>query len=565
MLNKILIKNFALIDNAEIIFTEGFNVLSGETGSGKSIILDALNFVLGAKADKTFIRSGENECVITAEFDLSNLTWAKSVYEDLDFDYDDTLIISRKFTIDGKSNIKINGNTANVSMIKKFTANLVDVHGQSEHFYLLSATNQLALLDKFGGDKLLAKKSKISEILDDYKNTIKEIDQLGGDENQRLIRLDILNYQINEIEKLNLREGEEEELAIIKERLKNQEKIVNALNSIKYSISGEGGIYDVLAGSERECINISSYGKEYQELSDRISNISAEIDDISSVADSLLQSFDYSEYDYNEIDSRLDDIKKIKKKYGDNYLEIIEFLDNAKNEKDKLENFSVLYEKLLANQDKLKKELYNEFTELRAMREEAAKVLSNSVLVELKELGMPNSKFEVSFSTIPTFEDCNFERVGFDTIEFTFSANLGEPLKPLSFVISGGEMSRFMLSIKVQTSKHNDISTFVFDEIDAGISGVVARVVAEKLVRISKNVQVIAISHLPQIVAYADNNLLISKTTDNVNTYTRIKTLDYNQKIKEISRLIGSFSNNKTADEHSVNIIEEANKFKAKI
>ena len=409
------------------------------------------------------------------------------------------------------------------------------------------------------------KKSKINEILSNYKKLIKEIEQLGGDENQRLIRLDILNYQITEIEKLNLREGEEEELSIIKEKLKNQEKIVNALNSIKYSISGEGGIYDILAGSERECINISSYGKEYQELSDRISTISAEMDDISSVAENLLQSFDYSEYDYNEIDSRLDDIKKIKKKYGDTYLEIIEFLDNAKKEKDKLENFSVLYEKLLANQDKLKKELFNEFAELRALREEAAKVLSNSVLVELKELGMPNSKFEVSFSTIPTFENCNFERVGFDTIEFNFSANLGEPLKPLSFVISGGEMSRFMLSIKVHTSKHNDISTFIFDEIDAGISGVVARVVAEKLVRISKNVQVIAISHLAQIVAYADNNLLISKITDSTNTYTRIKTLDYDQKIKEISRLIGSFTNNKTADEHSINIIEEANKFKTQI
>ncbi|MBQ7340133.1 MAG: DNA repair protein RecN [Clostridia bacterium] len=565
MLNKILIKNFALIDKAEIIFTKGFNVLSGETGSGKSIILDALNFVLGAKADKTYIRSGENECIVTAEFDLSNLNWARNVYEDLDFDYDSTLIISRKFTIDGKSSIKINGNTANVSMIKKFTANLVDVHGQSEHFYLLSATNQLALLDKFGSDKLLNKKAKINDILLNYKNVVREIEQLGGDENQRLIRLDILNFQINEIEKVDLKDGEEEELAVIKEKLKNQEKIVNALSSIKYSLNGEGGVCDVLAGSERESINISSYGKEYQELCDRISAVSAEIDDISGVADSLLQSFDYSEYDYNEIDSRLDDIKKIKKKYGDNYLEIVEFLENAKKEKDKLENFSVLYEKLVVNQNNLKKELYNEFIELRKLREDTAKILSKSVQVELKELGMPNSKFEIGFSSIPNFEDCNFERLGFDTIEFNFSANLGEPLKPLSFVISGGEMSRFMLSIKVQTSKHNDISTFVFDEIDAGISGIVARVVAEKLVKISKDVQVIAISHLPQIVAYADNNLLISKITDGKNTYTRVESLDYEQKIKEISRLIGSFSNNKTADEHSINIIEESNKFKAQI
>ncbi len=562
MLKKISVKNFALIDCAEIIFTEGFNVLSGETGSGKSIVLEALNFVLGAKADKNLIRSGETECLVTAEFDLSSASWAQEVYSELDYEFDDLLIISRKFNEAGKSTIKINGNSANVSILKKFTLHLVDVHGQSEHFSLLSQSNQMALLDKFGGEELLKVKGEISKSLVEYKVVREEIDILGGEESQRLIRLDVLSYQINEIEKAAIYEGEEENLLSIKDKLKHQEKIVNALSSIKYSLCSEGGASDVVSSAVKEASLISSFGDEYASLYDRLSSVYSEIDDIASTSENLLEAFEFSEYNLEEIEERLDLIKKIKKKYGDNFAEITAFLDNALKERDRLENFSTLFENLINKEKTLKVDLYSKYLSLRKIREKTSEKLSKNIACELKELGMKGAKFSVQFSEVPNIDDCRFDGMSFDSVQFLFSANIGEPLKPLSTVISGGEMSRLMLAVKVQTAKCNDISTFVFDEIDAGISGNVAKIVGEKLVKISKDVQVISISHLPQIVSFGDNNLLIYKTVENNNSFTRVKALTKDGKVEEISRLIGGDMHSKSAREHSLGIIEQADAFK---
>ncbi len=565
MLKKITVKNFALIDYAEIIFTEGFNVLSGETGAGKSIVLESLNFVLGAKADKNLIRSGESECFVTAEFDLSFATWAKTVYEELDYEYDDTIIISRKFNDSGKSAIKINGYPANVSILKKFTSYLVDVHGQSEHFSLLSQTNQLYLIDKFGGEEILALKKEISILLDEYKSLKNQLNQLGGEESGRLIRLDVLSFQINEIESANVQEGEEEKLLEIKEKLKHQEKIINALSSIKYSLANEGGVSDITSNAVKQASFISDLSEEYNVLYERLNNVYSEIEDLAMTSENLLESFDFSEYSIDEINERLAVIKNLKKKYGDNYNEILLFLDNAKKEKDKLENFSTIYQDLIIKEAKYKDILYNKYCELSNIRKETAKNLSESVVVELRELGMENAKFNVEFSNPNNIEDTKFDGVGYDSVIFTFSANVGEPLKPLSYIISGGEMSRFMLALKVQTAKCNDISTFVFDEIDAGISGAVAKIVSEKLVKISKNVQVVSISHLPQIVSFGDNNLLIYKTVENSSSHTRIKPLSKEDKVLEISRLIGGDINSSSANIHAMEMIKQADAIKKSI
>ena len=565
MLKKITVKNFALIDYAEIIFTEGFNVLSGETGAGKSIVLESLNFVLGAKADKNLIRSGESECFVTAEFDLSFATWAKTVYEELDYDYDDTLIISRKFNDSGKSTIKINGYPANVSILKKFTSYLVDVHGQSEHFSLLSQTNQLSLIDKFGGEEILCLKKEISNFLDEYKLLKNQLNQLGGEESGRLIRLDVLSYQINEIESANVQEGEEEKLLEIKEKLKHQEKIVNALSSIKYSLANEGGVSDITSNAVKQASFISDLGEEYNVLYERLNNVYSEIEDLAMTSENLLESFDFLEYSIDEINERLAVIKNLKKKYGDNYSDILLFLDNAKKEKDKLENFSTIYQDLIIKEAKYKDILYNKYSQLSDIRKKTAKILSESVVVELKELGMENAKFNIEFSNPNNVEDTKFDGVGYDSVIFTFSANVGEPLKPLSYIISGGEMSRFMLALKVQTAKCNDISTFVFDEIDAGISGAVAKIVSEKLVKISKSVQVVSISHLPQIVSFGDNNLLIYKTVENSSSYTRIKPLSKEDKVLEISRLIGGDINSSSANIHAMEMIKQADAIKKSI
>lgn len=566
MLQKLSIKNIALIDYAEIPFSNGLNVLSGETGAGKSVILESLNFVLGAKADKTLIRSGQNDCSVVAEFNVENNNAIYDIYNELDFEQEDLLIISRKFTIDGKSSIKINGNSATVSMLKKFTSLLVDVHGQSEHFNLLKTANQLSLLDSFGGQTILDIKNSLSLEYAEYKEILNKLETLGGDESQRLIRLDVLDYQINEITNANLQDDEEENLISIKQKLINQEKIVTALRGVCDCITSDGGVEDILSNARKILSSIASFDNEYSELYDRLENVFAEINDIADNSNNILDNFEESEYSLDQVDERLSLIKSLKNKYGDSISKINEFLESAVAEKEKLENFAQIFEELTIEKLTKEKKIYKLYENLSNKRFEFAQIFEKNIICELKELGMKSANFKINFSEKPDFNDCKFNSSnGFDNIEFLFSANLGEPLKNLSMVISGGEMSRFMLSIKAQTSKFNDISTFIFDEIDAGISGNIAKIVAEKFAKISRYTQIIAISHLPQISAMADNNLLIEKTEDVAKTTTSVKTLSFEQKIDEIIRLVGGDKNSLSAKEHAKELLSNCAKTKEKL
>lgn len=563
MLRKLLIKNIALIDCAEIDFTEGLNVLSGETGSGKSVIIESLNFVLGAKADKTLIRNGETECFVKAEFDGLDNCNVSDVLSEIDVEMDELLIITRRFTLDGKNTIKINGNSVTVGMLKKLTALLVDVHGQSEHFHLLKTANQLNLIDAVGGDSISALKGDIGREYFEYKKVKSEIDSLGGNESQRLTRLDILNYQINEIDSAAISDGEEEELLDLRRKLMNQERIMNALNSLKSAVSDEGGVSDVLSPVLRLIDGVSEFSSEYGELSERLNDVFSEIDDISCVASSLLDDMDFDGIDPNQVENRLEIIKTIKKKYGANYAEITAYRRVALEEKNKLEDFDRLYSDLLEKKSTLEKSLYKKYSMLSDIRSETAKKFADNVIGELQSLGMPKSQFSVKLLDKPSFSDCKFDSAnGFDCVEFFFSANSGEPLKPLAQVISGGEMSRFMLAIKTQTAKVNEVKTFIFDEIDAGISGNVAKVVAEKFAKIAVNTQIIAITHLPQISAMADNNLLILKSESESSTKTEVKTLTKEGKVLEIIRLVGGGKDSNAAKTHAVELIENANDYK---
>jgi len=563
MLQKLIIKNVALIDSVEIEFTDGLNVLSGETGAGKSVIIESLNFVLGAKPDKSMIRNGEQECLVKAEFALENTDLFADLFTECDLELEDVLIISRRYTLDGKSTVKVNGTTVTVGMLKKFTTYLVDVHGQSEHFYLLKSSNQLNLIDDFGGEEILNVKNQVKEVYSKYKEIISDLDSLGGDENQRLMRLDVLNYQISEIEKAQIKDGEEEELSVLKEELKNQERIMSALLAVKDAITSEGGISDILSNANRTLNLITKFGDEYLELSDRLENAFSEIDDICNSAESMLNGFDLTDYNIDEIEDRLSLIKSLKKKYGGDYNAIQEYYDNAVIEREKLENFNETAQKLLLEKERTQSKLYKIYEFLSDLRQKHARVFSENVISELKELGMTKAQFVANFNERPTYEDCKYNSSnGFDDMEFLFSANLGEPLKTMSNVISGGEMSRFMLSIKAQTAKYNNVSTFIFDEIDAGISGNVAKIVAQKFAKISKNVQVIAISHLPQISSMADNNLLIVKTEGNDKTQTTVQKLGYEQKIDEITRLTGGTVDSSNARSLSIELIKNAEEYK---
>ncbi len=565
MLLKLTIKNFALIDYSEIEFNKGLNILSGETGSGKSIIIEALNFVLGAKADKILIKNGENECIVSAEFEcVSNAI--KDILDSFDVENDDTIIITRKMTIDGKNSVKLNGNTINVSMLKKLTSLLVDVHGQSEHFYLLKNSNQLELIDKYGNNYIKPLKEELCDIFNTYKDILKELDELGGDEHKRALRLDVINYQINEIESAEIKDGEEEELLENKKKLVNQEKIFNSLSIVKDGISQEGNISDILSNIEKVFSHIKDISNEYSELYNRISSALIEINDISDTADNFLSGLDETNLDPQFIENRIETYKTLKRKYGNSYTEIISFLKSIKEEKEKLENFNVLSEKLFIQKEEKEKQIYSLYKKLHTERRNTAKIFKDNVINELKELGFNNSDFDISFNNFPDYNDCSFNsKNGIDNIEFMFSANVGEPMKPLSNIISGGEISRFMLAIKAQSSKFSDISTYIFDEIDAGISGKTAKVVAEKIYKISTSKQIIAITHLPQIAVMGNINFLIYKTLENNKTYSRIKKLSDEDKNLEIIRLIGGDENSIKAKDLACEIIASANKFKENI
>ena len=519
--------------------------------------------MLGAKADKTLIRSGQNECLVVAEFDVHNNNAIFEIFNELEIEQDDILLISRKFNVDGRSSIKINGNTATVSMLRKFTSVLVDVHGQSEHFNLLKTANQLQLLDNYGGQEIFNLKQNLADRYSRLKEINNSLLSFGGDESQRLIRLDILNYQINEIEKASLEDDEEEKLLAIKEKLNNQEKIFNALNIVNQSISDEGGVEDILSTASKMLSTISDYDEQYANLYDRLEGVFADLSDIANCSRNLLDSFDVLEYNPYEIDSRLDLIKALKSKYGSTIPEINEFMNNAILEKEKLENFAEQINLLEKEKTALCNEIFGLYTDLSAKRQHFAQVFENNIIGELQSLGMKNAKFKINFSDAPTIENCLFNSAnGFDSVEFMFSANLGEPLKNLSMVISGGEMSRFMLSIKAQTAKFSDVSTYIFDEIDAGISGNVAKTVAEKLAKISLNTQIIAISHLPQVSAMADNNLLIEKHESTEKTSTTVKNLSPEEKVYEIIRLVGGDKNSQTALSHAKDVIDSADLYK---
>ena len=566
MLSKLTVKNFALIENAEIIFTDGMNVLSGETGAGKSVIIESINFVLGGKPDRAFIRHGTEECSVTAEFDVSDNPSIGDIFDELDFDKEDVLIISRKFSLTGKSSVRINGNSATIGMLKKFTSHLIDVHGQSEHFELLSTSNQLKLLDKYGGEEIAAIKNELKSNYNAFRTVNDELEELGGNEDHRLIRLDVLDFQIKEIEDCAVKEGEEENLLAIRERIIQKERLLTALSAVKSAISDEGGVSDILGNAVRSVQSVSRFGQEYEDLYSRLSAVYSETEDISETAGEIEESLSEEGLDPDALEERLEKIKKIKKKYGGSFEEINVFLENAKSEKEKLENFNETAEKLLLESEKLKDVLYKNYASLDNVRRKYAKQLENNVLAELAELKMDKSKFAIVFSALPDKSDCKFDSAnGANEVEFFFSANLGEPLKPLSSVISGGEMSRFMLSVKAQSAKYNDISTFIFDEIDAGISGAVAKVVARKLCRISKEVQVIAISHLPQITSFADNNLLIYKHEKDGLTYTSVKKLSDVEKTAEIVRLVGGTTDNASATALAESLICEAEEYKRSV
>lgn len=556
MLQRLYVKNVALISEADIEFDSGLNVLSGETGSGKSVILDSINFVLGSKADRTMIRYGENEAIVKAEFDLPADCEAVKILSGYDIETDGTVIISRRLTTDGKSAIKINGNTVTAAMLKNVTAHLVDVHGQSEHFFLLSEDNQLKVLDGLLGGDAENIKNALKEQLTEKRNLKNKIAALGGDESERARKLDLLDFQIKEIEKAGIKKGEFDELTARRNIIFNLEKILASLNYAKNALASDGGCMDGLSASIREMNRISDIGEEYSQLTVRLENLYTEATDVSETLSDLADSLTFDEAEAQSVEERLSLIKALKKKYGADEEEILRFKENAQNEFDAISDSAAIIEKYTKNIADCDGKIYSLCVKLTELRKSAADKFCKNIENELKTLNIANAKFNVRFKEYDKASANLQSANGSDEICFEFSANKGEPLKPLNKVISGGEMSRFMLAIKTQLKNLNGISTYIFDEIDAGISGFTAGTVAAKFRDISKATQILAVSHLPQVCAASDAQLLIYKVEEGGKTITKVKRLTESQKIDEIMRLTGSV-NSDAARQHAEELIKQ--------
>lgn len=561
MLNQLRIKNVALIDLAEITFSDGLNILSGETGAGKSVILDSVNFVLGAKADKTMIRYDEQFCLVEAYFtDLSQEV--KDQLADFDIEESEEIVIKRKFDVNGNGYIKLNGENVTATMLKKITSLLVDVHGQSEHFILLSKSKQLECVDH--GANVNELKSRLKEISDSVKDLDEKLEKLGGNPDERARRIDILDYQINEISAAELKEGEEEDLRSLSERLKNSEKINNALTAVYEALSGENGVADSIIIAEQSIRAVLSIDDQIADLSEQLENLRESANSISDSAKDYLDSFELESVNPDEIENRLDVYRNLKKKYGSSVENINAFLQAAIAERDELRMSDELIVEIMARRNEEIKNYYKTAVLLSEARKNYSCEFAKRVKEKLANLGMPHANFCIDFADLPELNDVDvFSSNGLDKIEFMFSANAGEPVKPLSKIISGGEMSRFMLALKTQAG--SPCGTYVFDEIDAGISGVTANVVAQNFAQIALNKQVIAVSHLAQISAMSDSSFFIKKIETDGKTFTSVNPLTNEEKVTEIIRLTGGKPNDEISVRHAENMLEDAERYKKQI
>ena len=560
MLKSLSIRNAALIERADLEFSEGLNVLSGETGAGKSVILECIDFELGAKADKGMVRYGESECLVRAEFSFRDPA-ISDLLNEMELEADDTLVITRRLTAEGKSSLKLNGCAVTAAMLRRITSLLVDVHGQSEHFYLLKESNQLHLLDAIGGEKVSVSLREVSACLAKRKEILRELSLLGGDEGERDRRLDILRFQIDELTRASLTEGEEEILLARRDKFRYAEKIRDGLSVARECLLSDGGCCDFLRSAAHALRVAAKYSESYAALAERLENSSAEIEDIGSEVEGELDSLDVDEREAERVENRLDELKTLKKKYGGSISAAMEFLQKAKEECALLENSAEKYEKLTEDLKKADDLLFAACQKLTAARKEAAKGFCERVTAELSTLNIASARFEIEFGEYGLEDVAKATSEGLGDVRFLFSANKGEPLKPLSGIISGGEMSRFMLAVKAQMFGVAAPETYIFDEIDAGIGGKTARSVAEKFAKIVKNAQIIAVSHLARIASFADSNFLIQKTEEGGRTLTHIRLLEGEERRNEIARLIGG-DTGEIALRHAEELLREAENYK---
>ena len=531
MLSLLHIENIAVIERADISFDRGFHVLTGETGAGKSIVIDAISAILGERAYRDMIRTGATKASVRAVFtEVPEYPW----FSENGVEYDPETIIQREIYLDGKNVCRVNGCLVTVSILRKLGIQLINIHGQHDSASLFDENNHLTFLDDFSENAPL--RAEYADKFSAVDALRKQIDRMTMDEGEKLRRMETLKYQIAEIEKAELEAGEDDVLEERRKVLQNAEKLADGLNTAVECLYGgdeTDGAAALLSEAEREIARLARYTDSFNQLHEQIADLMYQVQDAAEQLRDARDDLSYSGDELDRIESRLDTIHRLRRKYGTTCEDILGYLEKAKQELDDIEFADDHLEKLKKKLQKAEKEAWDAAFILRKSRQDAAVRLSAEILTELAQLDMPKVQFSCEFTEL------ELTALGADAVAFYMSANAGEALKPMSKVASGGELARIMLAMKNVLAQQDQVPTLVFDEVDTGVSGRAAQKVAEKLKSVARNKQVLCVTHLPQIAAMGDNHMLIAKSERDGRTYTTVTPLDREGRKQELARIIG--------------------------
>lgn len=541
MLLELRIKDFAIIEELSLEFQKGMTVLTGETGAGKSIIIDAVGLLAGGRGSVEFVRHGAKKCSLEGQFQLNKTQSLKDALNKYEIDVDDSVLyIQREIFASGRTVCRVNGSIVTISALKEIGSNLIDIHGQNEHQELMNPETHVHMLDYFGKDTIFPLLNDYQQIFNEYKKTKKELDNIQTNEQESSEKIDVLQFRIREIEEANLQENEDVLLEEEANKLSNFQTIMEALQKSYESLQGEeqSGL-EIVGVAMEQLETIASLDENFNTLYENISNTFYQLQEYSSDIYRELDNLEFDEERLNEIELRLDLIQQLKRKYGQSIDEILQYYNESIVELDKLENREFAQEDLINQVDKLAEELLEKGNKLSQARQKSAKDLEAAIQEQLAALYMDKVVFEVSFKEKETKNSLGRAgRNGLDTVEFYISTNPGEPLKPLTKIASGGELSRIMLALKTIFSNSQGITSIIFDEVDTGVSGRVAQSIADKIYSVAVHSQVLCISHLPQVAAMADQHLYISKQIEKERTLTHVENLSNEGKTSEVARML---------------------------
>jgi DNA repair protein RecN (Recombination protein N) len=558
LLCELSIKNFAIIEALSVSFEKGLTVLSGETGAGKSIIIDAIHLLVGGRGSSEFVRHGEEKAEIEGLFQIDEKHPCMSKALEFGIEIEDGMVVLRRdIARSGKSVCRVNGKLVTISTLREIGSTLVDIHGQHEHQELMDETLHLSLLDQFGFNEISSSIAEYQIIFRRYEQTIKKLKHLNENEQQTAHRLDLIQFQLDEIQNANLKLNEDEELFEEKQKLNNFEKIFDAVKSSYTALQEEQKGLDWIGMVMNNLEIAASLDSTYQTIFDAVSNSFYQLEDATQLLRSRLDNLEYDPHRLNVIEERLTEINQLKRKYGNSIVEILEYSSRIEEEIETLQNKETHIDQLEKELTSLRKDLSLEAKQLTDIRMKWAEKLTKLIHKELKELYMAKTVFHIRFDS-----DGQYTKNGSDKVEFYLTTNPGEPLKPLSKIASGGELSRIMLALKSIFSKHQGVTSIIFDEVDTGVSGRVAQAIAEKIYKVATNSQVLCISHLPQVAAMADTHLFISKVTKGGRTKASVELLTEDKKIKEIARMISGVEITDLTKKHAEELLNLASEYK---